>query len=89
MIRCRECGTENSAEARYCSKCGALIRPMREQYFRHRSVNNIWLLLIGSIMIIYGLIRLLETYYHITLELWPILAILFGLALMYGSLRRR
>jgi len=89
MIRCRECGTENSAEARYCTKCGALLRPTKEPYFRRRHIGNIWLLLFGSLMIIYGFIKLLETYYHITLELGPILAILFGVALIYGSLRRR
>jgi len=52
-------------------------------------MGNIWLLLFGSLMIIYGFIKLLEIYYRITFELWPILAILFGAALIYGSLRRR
>ena len=89
MIRCRECGAENSSEERYCSRCGALLRSTGEPYFRRRHMGNIWLLLFGSLMIIYGFIKLLEIYYRITLELWPILAILFGAALIYGSLRRR
>jgi hypothetical protein len=89
MIRCRECGAENSAEARYCSKCGAPLRPAGGPYLGRRRMGNIWLLLFGSLMILYGFVELLETYYHINLELWPILAILFGIALIYGSLRRR
>jgi uncharacterized membrane protein len=89
MIRCRECGAENSAEARYCSKCGALLRPAGGTYQGRRRMGNIWLLLFGSLMILYGFAELLETYYYINLDLWPIMAILFGIALIYGSLRRR
>ena len=88
MVRCRECGAENSDEARYCINCGAPLRSRGGLYLRRRPERNIWLILAGCVMIIYGIFKLLETYYPITLNLWPILVILFGAVLLYGSLRR-
>ena len=38
-------------------------------------------------MVVYGLLKLLETYCRIVIDLWPVLVILFGAALLYGSLR--
>lgn len=88
MVRCRKCGANNSDEARYCIYCGAPLRPRGVLYLRRRPEMNIWFILAGCVMIIYGVIKLLETYYEITLNLWPILVILFGAVLLYGSLRR-
>jgi len=91
LIRCRACGAENSDEARYCTRCGAPLRSGSVLYLghhpRYRREGRIWLLLFGSVMVVYGLLKLLETYCRIVVDLWPVLVILFGAALLYGSLR--
>ena len=106
MVYCSKCGTSNSDDAKICSNCGAPLYTVGERYpgserEHYRRVENecfglpnggmIAALVFGVIIIIIGLSLFAQTTYGISIDIWPLIFIIFGLLLVAGALygRRR
>jgi len=99
MVRCTKCGTENSEDAQYCIQCGAALYPSRVRHEKHEAEERricfgpaqraryLWLL-IGVGIILWGVLQLLEVYFNITLEVWPLVLIAIGIYIIYRVLSR-
>ena len=103
MVYCSKCGTKNSDEARVCSNCGAPIYTVGEKYpgserEHYRRVENecfglpnggmIAALVFGAIIIIAGITLYLQTAYGISIDIWPLILIIFGALLVTGAIYR-
>ena len=103
MVYCSKCGTKNSDEARVCSNCGAPIYTVGEKYpgserEHYRRVENecfglpnggmIAALVFGAIIIIAGITLYLQTAYGISIDIWPLILIIFGALLVAGAIYR-
>jgi uncharacterized membrane protein YvbJ len=104
MVYCSKCGTQNEENARVCSNCGTPLYTVGEKYpgserEHYRRVESecfglpnggmIAGLVFGVIIILVGLTMFLQTSYHINIDFWPIIIIIFGVLLVAGALYRR
>ena len=92
MVYCTKCGTKNEEDATLCVKCKEPLNVYqtvrREQ--RHKESECFGLpnggsiagLVIGLIIVLWGVTSVLE----ITLELWPLIIIIFGTLMVAGAL---
>jgi uncharacterized membrane protein YvbJ len=107
MVYCTRCGTRNDDTARNCTNCGAPLYTVGEQYpgserESYRRVEHecfgipngtmIVAVIVGLIVIIWGLTILLQTMYNIAIDIWPLVLIIVGvlivIAAVYGRQRR-
>jgi uncharacterized membrane protein YvbJ len=103
MVYCSKCGTKNEDTAKMCSNCGAPLYTVGESYRgsdreHYRRVQNecfglpnggmIAGVVLGALIIIWGLSIFLESTYNITINLWPIILIIFGVLMVAGTLYR-
>lgn len=99
MVRCAKCGAENREGSQYSAQCGAALQPSRVRREKYelreidacfggaRPVKYFWLI-IGLLIILWGIFQLLETYFKITIPLWPLVLIAIGLYIIYRVLSR-
>lgn len=98
MVYCTKCGAKNEEDARVCIKCGAALffpraypprRASREVEEKCFGVPWPWLVIfIGVVIILAGVISLVSQFYAIELEMWPIIAIVFGIFIIIAVLYR-
>jgi uncharacterized membrane protein YvbJ len=103
MVYCSKCGTQNDDSNRICSNCGSPLYTVGEKYSgsereHYRRVERecfgipngtmIVTIIIGAIVILWGLSVLLDTY-NLHIEVWPIILVVIGLLLIVGALYRR
>lgn len=104
MVYCSKCGTRNSEDAKICSNCGAPLYSAGERYpgsdrEYYRKVENecfgipnggmIVGLIIGVIIILFGVNLFLQATYNVSLDLWPLILIIVGVLILVGALYRR
>jgi uncharacterized membrane protein YvbJ len=101
MVYCTKCGTKNPDDATICSNCGAALYPTREErrgYYR-RYENECFGIphggaivgaAIGLIILLAGVIIILqqEDLIPATVDIWPIVLIVFGVLILVGALFR-
>lgn len=100
-VSCTECGSENDENARYCVQCGASLRSSTVRYEGRRTsqrdacfgytrpVRYFWLL-VGLVIILWGVTDLLRIYFQIRIEMWPFILIAIGIYIIYrASMRYR
>lgn len=94
MVYCTECGEQNPDDAEFCVKCGAALYPSRsyerswhrrdrEMCFGVPVSGQIWGIIFGLVILLWGLSKLVGIHFNI---LAPI-AIVFGLIILMGALR--
>jgi len=102
MVYCTSCGTKNPDNAKNCSKCGEPLITSRRGYeddcfgFRSRDQeqcfgipNIIWPLVLGSLIIIWGLSILFPKYLaFIGHNIWALIFIVIGLIIIGRALQR-
>lgn len=101
MVYCTKCGTENEDDAVECKSCGEPLRRPAYRTYRRRSEEDIcfgtrggipiWGILVGLLIVIWGVSNLLGGVYSWAVwdRLWPILIIAFGLIIIFNILSRR
>jgi len=99
MVYCSNCGTKNDDQARVCIQCGERLygrrygRTKREEEMCFGLPSYWGGIVIGVIVILFGLALLLRQVYGIALETWPFIVIFIGILMIAGaitrSLRRR
>jgi len=101
MVYCSKCGTENDDDAVECKNCGASLRLPPHRVYRRRFEDNlcfgtrrrvpIWGITFGVFIILIGLISLFEGVYPWASwdNLWPTVAIAFGLLIIINILLKR
>lgn len=104
MVYCTKCGTKNEDDAKVCVSCGASLietgarysrkyeRHMENECFGIPRGGSIVGMIIGLIIILFGISWILSIYYKIQFEIWPIVVIIFGILLVIGAyygMRRR
>jgi uncharacterized membrane protein YvbJ len=103
MVYCSKCGTKNEDDAMVCVNCGASLetgarltrryeRHMEQECFGIPRGGSIVGMIIGLIIVLLGVSWILSAYYNIKLEIWPIVAIIFGILIIVGAyygMRRR
>jgi len=103
MVYCTKCGTKNEEDAKVCVNCGASLetgalvsrrfeRRMEEECFGIPRGGSIVAVIIGLIIILFGVSWILSIYYNIKLEVWPIVVIVLGILIIVGAyygMRRR
>jgi len=99
MVYCTKCGAENKDDARYCVKCGAPLYPSKEEarkYEKEREemcfgaqwTPGAWGLFFGIIIVFAGLVWLINQTIGLGIEIWPLIAIAFGIMIIIGVLAR-
>ena len=101
MVYCSKCGTQNRDDARNCTNCGAPLYTIGERYpgsdrEHYRRVENecfglpnggaIAALVFGAIIILVGVSLFLQANYNISVNLWPIILVIFGVLILAGAL---
>ena len=101
-VHCTKCGTENAEGAQYCTECGAPLYPPRarhEKYEKQEKAERemcfgaalptryFWLI-IGLLIVLWGVVQLIEIFFQISLNLWPLIVIAIGLYIIYRVLSR-
>jgi len=103
MVYCTKCGTKNEEDAKVCVNCGASLetgalvsrrfeRRMEEECFGIPRGGSIVAVIIGLIIILFGVSWILSAYNILKLEVWPIVVIIFGILIIVGAyygMRRR
>jgi uncharacterized membrane protein YvbJ len=104
MVYCTKCGTKNPDDASVCSQCGAPLyavtaepyRRMEHECFGLPGGGAIFGIAIGLIILIAGIIYFLQqvqpNLIPSNLDVWPFVAIIFGVLIVAGALyglRRR
>lgn len=101
MVYCPRCGTENEEDALECKSCGASLHPPTFRAPRRRWEDDlcfgrsrripIWGLIIGVVIILWGVSSLLgDVYWWASWDkLWPIFVIAIGLIIILNALSRR
>jgi len=96
MVYCTECGEENPDDAEHCVKCGAELYPGRsERRARRRREREmcfgvpvggqVWGLILGAIIVIWGLSELMGRH----INFFALVAIALGFIILAGVLRGR
>jgi uncharacterized membrane protein YvbJ len=102
MVYCTNCGTKNPDNAKHCSKCGEPLTTGRHGYdddcFGFRDLkqepcfgipNIIWPLVIGGLIIIWGLSILFDGYFaFLGHNMWALIFIVIGLIIIGRALQR-
>jgi uncharacterized membrane protein YvbJ len=99
MVYCTKCGTKNEDDATVCANCGASLetgvhvsrryeRRMENECFGIPRGGSIVGIIIGLIIILFGVSWILSIYYNIKLEVWPIIFIIFGILIVVGAYYR-
>jgi hypothetical protein len=101
MVYCSRCGTQNPDINKNCTNCGAPLYTVGQNYpgsdrEHYRKMENecfglpnggmIVAIVIGIIIILFGLNFLLRNTYGISIDLWPLIIIIFGVLLVIGAL---
>ena len=95
MVHCTKCGTENPDDAEYCAKCGARLytigesrhyRRMEDECFGLPQGKRIFPIIVGIIIIFWGLSMILGEFYNLDMPWWALMAILFGVMIILGAL---
>lgn len=103
MVYCTRCGTKNEDDAKVCVNCGASLeiaarvprryeRRMEEECFGIPRGGSIVGIMIGLIIVLFGISWILSAYSILKLEVWPIVVIIFGILIIAGAyygMRRR
>ena len=104
MVYCSKCGTQNPDTSTVCSNCGAPLYTVGQRYpgsdrEHYRRMENecfglpnggmIVSLVIGIIIILIGLGLFLQAAYGISIDVWPIIIIIFGVLLVVGAVYRQ
>jgi len=104
MVYCSKCGTQNPDTATNCSNCGAPLYAVGARYQgsereHYRRVENecfglpnggaIATLVIGAIIVLFGLSLFLQTTYSININFWPIILVIIGILIIAGALYGR
>jgi len=98
MVYCTKCGVKNEDTAEVCVKCGApLVPPRAYPPWRARreeeeicfGIPKPWFLpFIGVAIILAGVAWFISQYFRVTIEVWPLVAILFGILIILAALYR-
>ncbi len=106
MVYCSKCGTQNPDTNTVCSNCGAPLYTVGQRYpgsdrehYRRMEGECFGLpnggmivgIIIGVIIILAGLGLYLQAAYGISIDVWPLIVIIFGVIIVIGALygRRR
>lgn len=96
MVYCTKCGAQNPDDAGFCVKCGAELRLERE-YWRSRRrrergkcfgipiSGQIWGIIFGCVIVLWGLIELTGR----SINIFALVAIFIGLVILISILRGR
>lgn len=96
MVYCTECGAQNPDDGEFCVKCGAALYPARsyrrgwrrrdrEMCFDIPVSGQVWGIIFGLIIILWGLSELIGLRFNF----WALVAIVFGIIILMGALRGR
>jgi len=94
MVYCSNCGTKNDDQARVCIQCGERLYGRRHERTRREEemcfgLPSYWGgIVIGVIVILFGLALLLRQVYGIALETWPFIVIFIGILMIAGAITR-
>jgi len=61
-------------------------RPMEDECFGLPRGGTIFGIIIGLIIILAGIFWMIDHYYKVSIEIWPIAAIIFGILILAGAL---
>jgi uncharacterized integral membrane protein len=101
MVYCSRCGTQNPDINQNCTNCGAPLYTVGQNYpgsdrEHYRKMENecfglpnggmIVAIIIGIIIILFGLNFLLQNTYGVSIDLWPLIIIIFGVLIVLGAL---
>jgi len=104
MVYCSKCGTQNPDTNTVCSNCGAPLYTVGKRYpgsdrEHYRKMENecfglpnggvIVSMVFGVIIILIGLGLFLQVTYGISIDIWPLIIIIFGVLILAGALYRR
>ena len=104
MVYCTKCGTKNEDDAKVCVNCGTTLetgarptrryeRRMEEECFGIPRGGSIVGMIIGLIIVLFGISLILRVYYpDIKFDIWPMVIIIFGILIVVGAyygMRRR
>ena len=94
MVYCPKCGLKNQDDVSYCASCGANLNVRSEA--RPSEYNEIcfgrggsWGIVLGVLILVFGFVILLQQFYGIKIELWPLFVILIGVLIIVSAVRRR
>jgi hypothetical protein len=103
MVYCSKCGTQNPDTNTNCSNCGAPLYTVGQRYrgsdrIHYRRVENecfglpnggmIVGIVVGIIIILFGLGLFLQVTYGISIDFWPFIIIILGVLIVAGALYR-
>jgi len=97
MVYCQKCGAENPDKAEFCSKCGSQIvltekgKPYRrpeEECFGIPRGSKIFAVIVGLIIILWGVSSILQEVYGVKVPWWPIVVVVVGVLIMLGAFYR-
>jgi hypothetical protein len=93
MVYCTKCGESNEEGTEYCVKCGASLtgrstvhrrsRYEREMCFGVPMSGSVWGLLIGAMIVLWGLSELVGISFNVA----AIFAVVFGAVIVINALR--
>jgi len=101
LVYCAKCGAKNEDGAEVCVDCGERLYPTRMGYQRSSRrqkdmcfgprAGSYWGIFIGTMIILVGLFWFLQQAKVIptTLEIWPLIIILFGIMVIISVLTRK
>ncbi|MGQ9680048.1 MAG: zinc ribbon domain-containing protein [Candidatus Bathyarchaeia archaeon] len=96
MVYCSVCGEQNSDDREYCSKCGGALHPERlhRRVYRYEKASFTPLrgvglcLLLGLIIIIWGVTEIIGELFGFRVNFLAIVAIIFGAIMVAGAIKR-
>jgi len=98
LVYCPKCGSENADDVLFCHNCSTRLKAMR--YSRNRSSDeicfggeknsHIWGLIIGLLIIFWGLTTLFRDVFDWFTwnQVWPFFLVMIGFYVVYTNIKR-
>ena len=96
MVHCVKCGVKNPDGAEFCAKCGKRLysslenrqyKRMEDECFGIPRGGKIFAMIIGVILILWGVSSIVEDVYGIDVPWWPLIVIVFGIFVIITAVR--
>jgi ribosomal protein L40E len=94
LVYCVNCGAKNPDDAAMCAQCGKSImgvergRTKREGEMCFGMPSHWGGILVGIFIVIVGVLLFYQQFAHISYDIWPLVLVFIGIAVLLGGLYR-
>ena len=94
MVYCVNCGAKNPDDAAMCAQCGKSImrvdrgRTKREGEMCFGMPSHWGGIIVGIFIVIVGVLLFYQQFVHVSFDIWPLVLVFIGIAVILGGLYR-